>query len=201
MKYLLALAPVAALLLAAPPLAWTVPPQPSQGTAVVDGQYCEWSLPTDFFANMYRAGRPNKPLESKLYLRYDCIKRTMYALVLVEPGVVGYIDSTATTAWIAIGAQNNKVVNELAGNDGVPPDFEWIARGYDGNPWHVLGYEASFPLQPGSYIIIAHIDVWDATTQTSATMGFPGTGPQLEIQCSTNAIEAATFGALKAMFH
>jgi hypothetical protein len=177
-----------------------VPPQPSQGTAVVDGEYCEWSLPVDFFANMYRAGRPEKPLESKLYLRYDCVGKTMYALVLAEPGVIGRIDSLETTAWIAIGTHNRKAVNELAGNDGVPPDFAWVARAFDGDPWHVLGYEASFPLEPGGYIIIAHMDVWDATRQTSATTGFPGSGPQLEVHCPTNAIEAATLGAIKALF-
>lgn len=200
MRYVFALASMVAFLPLAPLSVSATPPLPSLGTAVVDGQYGEWNLTADFFANMYRAGKPNKPLESKLFLRYDCTKQVMYALVLVEPGAVGYIDSSASTAWIAINANNNKVVNELAGNDGVPPDFAWVGRGYDGGQWHVLGYEASFPIRPGSYIIMAHINIWDARAQTSATTGFPGTGPQFEIHCPTNTVEAATFGALKAMF-
>lgn len=176
------------------------PPFPSIGTAVVDGEYGEWNLTTDFFADMYRAGDPNKPLESKLYLRYDCATNTVFALVLCEPGVVGYIDSTATTAWIAIGSQSNKVVNEVSGNDGIPPDFAWIDRGFDGNPWHVLGYEASFSMMPGSYAIIAHIDIWDIYSQTSATMGFPDTGLELIILDLPSAVQPATLGGLKARY-
>jgi hypothetical protein len=176
------------------------PPIPALGTAVVDGEYGEWNLTHDFFADMYRAGNPNKPLESKLYLRYDCSTNTLYALVLCEPGVVGCIDSTATTAWIAIGDQTNKVVNEISDIDGIPPDFAWIDRGFDGNPWHVHGYEASFTMMPGIYIIIAHVDIWDISSQTSATMGFPGSGPELVILDLPSAVQPATLGGLKALY-
>jgi hypothetical protein len=179
------------------------PPYPSLGTAVVNGLYNEWSLSNDFFSNMYRAGDATKPLESTLYLRYNCVTNTLYALVLCTPGVPGYIDSTATTAWIAIDAQNNKVVNELAGNDGVPPDFEWIGRGYDGNYWHAQGYEASFHLVPGAYEIIAHINVWDGVpvaVQTSATPGFPKEGPDLIILDAPSAAETMSWGAIKALY-
>ena len=60
------------------------PPVPTFGTAVVDGNIDEWDLINDFFANMHRAGDPDKVVESKLYLRYDCATNTMYALVLTE---------------------------------------------------------------------------------------------------------------------
>lgn len=176
------------------------PPLPSVGTAVVDGKYGEWNLKADFFADMYRAGDPNKALESKLYLRYDCVTNTIYALVLCEPGVVGYIDSTATTAWIAIGSHSIKVVNETSGSDGIPPDFAWIDRGFDGDPWHVLGYEASFSMMPGSYMIIAHIGIWDISSQTSASMGFPDTGPELIILDLPSAVQPVTLGGLKARY-
>jgi len=179
------------------------PPYPTLGTAVVNGFYNEWNLTNDFFSCMYRAGDPTKPLESTLYLRYNCVTNTVYALVLCEPDVPGYIDSTATTAWIAIDAQNNKVVNELAGTDGVPPDFAWIGRGYDGNYWHAQGYEASFYLVPGTYEIIAHINVWDGepvAVQTSATPGFPKNGPDLIILDAPSATESMSWGAIKALY-
>jgi hypothetical protein len=181
-----------------PLVAFPAPPYPTPGTAVVDGDYGEWNLTTDFFADMYRAGNPDKPVESELYLRYDCISNTLYALVLNLPGVVGYIDSSAVTSWIAIDDNSNKVVNELSGNDGVPPDFAWIDRGYDGNPQHVHGYEASFTLYPGSYEIMAHTDIWDDDTQTSATSGCPKAG--LEIIAEPSALEAASFSIIKALY-
>lgn len=197
-KYSIMLAAIVALL--AVPAAGSLPPVVSVGTAVVDGQYGEWNLAADYFADMYRAGNATKPVESRLYLRYNCRTNIMYALVLVVPGGVGYIDSAATTAWIAINAQNTKVVNELAGADGTPPDFAWVGRGFDGNPWHVRGYEASFYLAPGTHIIIAHIDVWSVSSQTSATMGEPGTGPTIVVPGSPSAVEPSTFGLIKALY-
>ena len=83
-----------------------VPPSPSYGIAVVDGEPGEWNLEADFFTNMYRAGNTNKPLESKAYLRYDCTSHTLFVLVLVEPGVAGIHDPQggSATSWVAIGA-------------------------------------------------------------------------------------------------
>src|SRR5205809_2852194 len=168
--------------------ALAAPPNPTYGTANVDGNSGEWNLVQDFFSLMYRAGNPSKPVESRAYLRYNCTTQTMYVLVLMEPNSVGYIDPNAQTAWVAINAQNNKLVTENSGDDGIPPDFEWIGQGYDGNPQHVRGYEASFPLAPGSYNIIFHVDVIDPSgAQTSASPGFPGTGPALLIDCTTGA--------------
>ncbi len=168
--------------------ALATPPQPTYGTANVDGNSGEWNLVNDFFTLMYRAGNPNKPVESKAYLRYDCSTGTMYVLVLMEPTSIGYIDPLAQTAWVAINAQNNKVVTENSGDDGIPPDFQWIGQGYDGDPQHVRGYEASFSIAAGSYNIIFHIDVIDPSgAQTSASPGFPGTGPALTIECPATA--------------
>lgn len=206
MKRLLSLWAVVFAVMVMPLAALALPPNPAFGTAVVDGQYGEWNLANDFFSNMYRAGDSTKALESKLYLRYDCVTNTMYALVLCEPGVPGYIDLTATTGWIAIDRQNNKVVNENSSDDGIPPDFAWIDRGYDGNPQHMRGYEASFLILPGTYEIIAHIDVWDdgegapVAVQTSATPGFPKSGPDLVILDAPSAVLPTSLGALKAMY-
>jgi len=189
-----------ALLLSFAAAALAAPPTPTYGTANVDGNSGEWNLVQDFFSLMYRAGNPNKPVESRAYLRYNCTTQTMYVLVLMEPNSIGYIDPNAQTAWVAINAQNNKVVTENSGDDGIPPDFQWIGQGYDGNPQHVRGYEASFPLAPGSYNIIFHVDVIDPSgAQTSASPGFPGTGPALVIDCTTGA-HGTSWGSLKLIY-
>src|SRR5262245_31396721 len=191
---------LAAILLVTSSLAIAAPPNPTYGTANVDGNSGEWNLVNDFFTLMYRAGDPSKPVESNGYLRYDCATQTMYVLVLIEPNSVGYIDPNAQTAWVAINAQNNKVVTENSGDDGVPPDFQWIGQGYDGNQQHVRGYEASFSIAPGSYSIIFHVDVIDASgAQTSASPGFPQEGPPLLIDCLTRA-QSTSWGALKSIY-
>jgi len=196
---------VSAIVILVPALATAVPPNASIGYALVDGSYAEWNTTADFFSDMFRAGKPDKPLESKLYLRYDCTTATMYALVLCEPDVPGYIDPTATTAWIAIDAQNNKVVDERSGNSipPDPPDFAWVGQGYDGNLQHVQGYEASFRILLGTYRIIAHIDVWDGvpvSVQTSATPGFPKEGPDLVVPNCQTAVESTSWGVIKALY-
>ncbi len=134
---------------------------------------------------MYRAGNETKPIESAAYLRYDCNTRTVYVLVLTlgVPGLDG--PTYAPAAWAAINTASNKRYTGNSGNDGIPPDFEWVGSKYDGDPQHVQGYEASFQLSPGSYKIIVHIEVFDSgAPQTSATAGFPGTGIDLWLDCT-----------------
>lgn len=177
------------------------PPILALGTAVVDGHYGEWHLANDFFAYMYRGGDSTKVAESRLYLRYDCATGVAYALVLCEPGVIGYVDPAEDgDAWIAIDTHTKKVVNMDSGNDGVPPDFAWIGLGFDGNPQHALGYEASFYATRLTNVIFVHIDVWDEELQTSALVGHPGLGAEVVIQCVPNATQGASFGAIKALY-
>jgi hypothetical protein len=193
---------VLALCVLAP--AWTqgAPPLPSHGAAVVDGNPAEWNLAHDFFTDMYRAGKITKPVESRAHFRYDCESHILSVLVLTEPGIPGVVGTPPTaTSWAAIDAQSNKVVNEFSGNDGTPPDFAWVGLGYDGNPGHALGYEASFRLDPGAYNVIIHAEVFDAAAlQTSATPGFPSTGPPLAIDCTPVAVHAMTWSRLKALY-
>jgi hypothetical protein len=155
------------------------PPEPTYGTATVDGNPDEWNLNNDFFTNMYRAGDSTKPLESKAYLRYDCSTQTLYILVLTEPNVPAIV--SAEDAWAAINIIQNKTYN---GNDngGALPNFAWVSS----NGTHALGYEAAFNLAQGSFTIIIHIQVYDDDeSQTSATDGFPQNGVPLVINCPT----------------
>lgn len=200
---------VAALIVAgSPKLAHATPPQPKYATAVVDGNIAEWDTSmdanTDFFGYMYRAGNPAKPIESKAYLRYDCTKHVMYVLVMGRDSVaiVPITQGVPPTAvnWIAINSQNNKVVNEYSGNDGIAPDWAWVGLGYDGDPTHARGYEASFPIAQGTYNIIYHAEVFDGGAMTSAGPGFPGTGPQLVISCPTTGVRTQSWGRLKANY-
>ena len=172
-------------------------------SAIVDGNYAEWDLNVDFFANMYRAGDPTKPLESKLYLRYDCSTHTMYALVLAQPGIPCVADAVGSgaTSWIAIDAINNKVVSSQSGDDGVAPDFAYIDVGFDGDSGHARGYEASFPLAEGTYQIVTHVNVIDGgEAQTSATEGHPHSGPELIVTCPPLPTESSTWSGVKVLF-
>ncbi|HEX7880347.1 MAG TPA: hypothetical protein VF720_13110 [Candidatus Eisenbacteria bacterium] len=189
---------VAALLALAAPAAHADKTKPTLYSAAnVDGNIGEWDLTNDFFANIYRAGKSDKPLEAKAYARYDCVEEVMYILYLTEPGVPLLVDGDA---WIAIGAQNNKVVNDDAGDDGVAPDFAFVGVNYDGDPNHARGYEASFPLAPGTYELIIHGNVFDdGLKQTGATEGFPGDGIELDTTCTPVATESTTWGAVKSL--
>lgn len=161
------------------------PPEPTYNTAVVDGDFSEWDLNNDFFANMYRAGNASKALESKAYLRYDATTETVYTLVLTEPNIPALANATPdkdynASAWTSIIGKNGKAYTGNSGNDGNPSDFEWIGLGYDGDPNHALGYEASYKLGLGEHNIVIHIDVFDSSAaQTSASIGFPLVGTQL----------------------
>jgi uncharacterized repeat protein (TIGR01451 family) len=126
------------------------PPEPTYGTATVDGNYGEWDLSNDFFANMYQGGDPNKDILSKLYLRYDCSTNTLYALVLVETGHTIDVDAGDPGEEHYIKISDTKIVDD--GDQppsGGPPDFEWIGLSGDGTT--ADGWETSASLDPGTY--------------------------------------------------
>jgi len=169
-KLLLLIAMVLAVALALPMTALFVsadpPPdnQPTYDTAVVDGDYGEWDLADDFFADMYEAGKPDgsKPVMSKLYLRYDCDKELLYVLVLVvlvEDGYYGLRD--AAQAWIKVyDIQQNPLPWLVEGG------FAWVEMAPPETA--VRGYEACTSLAPGSYDEIeVHIQIVpDSTSST-----------------------------------
>jgi hypothetical protein len=159
-------------------------PNPTYGTAVVDGAIGEWNLGSDFFANMYRAGNPAKPIESKAYLRYDCATGTVYVLVLGEPNVPVLAQGYETDAWTKVIGENGVKYDGNSGDDGTPPDFRWVGLSQDGKT--AEGYEASYSLPTGTHKIVIHVEVYDdAAGQTSATTGFPKDGMDLVLSCGT----------------
>ncbi|MFC1980894.1 hypothetical protein ACFLVN_01440, partial [Chloroflexota bacterium] len=177
---ILTLAIITSLTLPSKCWAWTPPSYWSPTT--VDGDISEWDLTNDFFANMYRAGKDTKPLESKAYLRYDCEPDTLYVLVLTETGIPALAKGWESSAWAAIGKVSNKVYTGMSGNDGIPPDFAWVGLSADGLT--AQGYEASFQLDNGTWTIMIHVEVFDSeASQTSASTGSPKTGLGFTIIC------------------
>jgi hypothetical protein len=151
-------------------------PNPSIGTAKVDGNSSEWNLSSDLFAGLYNGWDASKNLEANVYLRYNTSTNTLYVLVLAQPGYTGLVSSG--DSWVAIsssdnGMVNNKVVDASSGNNGVPPDFAYVGQGYDGNSGHCQGYEASFIIAPGNWWIAVHLEVNDPAGQgqTAGTDG------------------------------
>jgi hypothetical protein len=143
--------------------------QPAYGEGItVDGNTGDWDLTADYFADMYRAAKPNQPLESRLYLRYECGQGILYVLVLGADGVP--VLAQPADAYVKIlELGDSPVVGGNSGNDGTPPDFSWVDLGYDGDGSHARGWEGSFSIAQGDYTINAHTQVLDdGSSQTSA---------------------------------
>jgi len=153
----------------------SVVPSPSNGSAVVDGNYNDWNLTNDFISNMYRAWKDNKTVESKVYLKYECTTGTLYALVLCVDGVT--INPIADENWIK--ESGIKLVDGTSDNNGTPPDFQYIYQGEE-----VIGWEASVNMELGDYTEFAvHAEVIDAGK--SQTSGTPNKEISLHIECGT----------------
>ncbi len=73
MKRSLLLSAVVVATMVIPLAASAVPPNPTFGTAVVDGQYGEWNIANEFFSNMYRAGDSTKAVVAKVQLRLQSL--------------------------------------------------------------------------------------------------------------------------------
>jgi hypothetical protein len=200
MKALSIFALVGGFVCFAPLVASALPPVPSLGTAIVDGQSDEWNLAGDFFANMYLMGDPDKTVGSKIYLRYDGASNTLYMLMLAQSHVIGCTDAGGGAAGTVLGAVDSKTVGELLGNARHLPCSMWVGQACDGDSTHAIGYEAAFHVMPGTYILLAHVDVLDGGRRTLATTGFPGNGPILLIPESSSSTQPASWGAIKALY-
>ncbi len=138
------------------------PPGVVCGPAVVDGDISEWDLDNEFFANMYRAGNASKPVESRIYVRFDPATDTLYLLIMAVPGVE--VLAMPDDAFVKLGGV--KLVDGNSGNNGVPADFAWVGLNGD----RAQGWEASMPFVQGTYSNFnVHTQVWDdGEAQTSA---------------------------------
>jgi hypothetical protein len=121
------------------------PPEPTYGSAVVDGDISEWDLTNDFFADMWEAGDPQKPnaiVTSKLYVRYDCVSQTAYFLVLTEPGFILFTgDGYEGLNWVKVYDLSSDPII-----DGNGSPFAFISDGGS-----LVGWEASAPLTAALY--------------------------------------------------
>jgi len=190
----------AALSLAVTAPATSAPPEPTAGTAVVDGLCEDWDLSGDSFAVMRRLWSTAKSLECRAYLRYDCDRQTLFVLVLAESGVAGRADSPSAgvSSWVAIGSAAAHAVDSRCGNDGVPPDFAWVEPGFDGDPSHVRGFEASVPLGPTNTTIFIHQNPFDAVPSGEQHVSSQS-GTQMVISCTTGT-ESSTWSQLKMLY-
>ncbi|GAB4561950.1 MAG: hypothetical protein Kow0047_09710 [Anaerolineae bacterium] len=144
---------------------------------VVDGDYGEWDLSADFFHDMYEAGKSDKEILSKAYLRYDCQAGTLYILVLAVNDQTVMADKPADN-WLKVyDLGQNTLVDGNSGTNGVPPDFAWINR--NGNL--ADGWEASVSLAEGTYAEI-EIHAQIVGDRTSST-GKKASPVSLEITC------------------
>lgn len=151
------LAAAASVVLAATALA--AAPMVNTGAAIaVDGSFADWT-DADFFANMYRAGKTDKEVESKLFLRYDCTAGILYVSVVAEDGVT-IIDSEADN-FVKFGESDKKVDGADSPPDGTQPNFAYAAEG--------AGWEASFSIGEVSITDLnVHAQVEHDGSQTSA---------------------------------
>jgi hypothetical protein len=165
------------LLAALAPASYAAAPHPSAGSATVDGSIADWSLSGDFFSDMTDAGVDGRPVRAKLYLQYDCDAEVLYGLVLVQGDEKARRDRP-DEAYIRIDG-SGKLMSATYGNDGTPPDFEWV------NPDREAadGWEASGSLAPGSYTLRAHVLVADDSADGYTPMDVIGRDVPLEIDC------------------
>lgn len=174
-------------------------PYPLYGTRIVDGDSSDWNLDKDFYDYMFRSGDPEFPVESSLYLRYDCPTNTLYVLVLTVPDV--YIRAYETRFhWVAINEHSNKVVDGDSGNDGTPPDFAWVGFVPTPEGGIATGWEASCTLMDGTYSLFVSARVIDSDkVETSANRGHTATGIPMILDC-TVPVEQSTWGKIKCMY-
>lgn len=185
------------LLVVSATVAFAAAPNVVLGTATVDGDYPEWDLTADFFADMYEAGKTNMDVLGQLYLRYDCPEDggtpTLYALVLALDYPTHTIDVDAPGEEIHYIKIDNQmdVSDRDSPPDGVAPDFAWINPEVTPDGEIAEGWEASAQLLEGTYQINAHTDVDDAQTAAVA-----GRNIAIVLQCEDiSAVTLASFAA------
>ncbi len=100
---------------------------------------------------MTDAGYKRRAVRAKLYLRYDCDTRVLYAYVrAVDDGIL--LRDRPENAYLRVNG-SGKLVSGKSGDDGKAPDFAWVGRSGAG----ARGFEASGRLRPGTYRLRAHV--------------------------------------------
>ena len=133
------------------------------GTGItVDGDSSDWDLTADFFTDMHLSGDPTKVVLGKCYLRYNPTTRVLYILVLqVLPSQYNYM-TPADDSYVKIGSLTK--ANGASGNNGVAPDFAFIAPDVSGPQDIAHGYECSFSITEGNYTgLNVHQQVFDGS--------------------------------------
>ena len=130
-------------------LASTVGPLAYGGGIALDGDRSEWTA-LDRYADMFRAGKADKQVESTLFLRYDC-----------ATGVLAVMVETVDGVTLDLGGDHFVKIDgdKLIGT----PDVGNLTISGDG-----LGFEGSFAIPEGDYDLNAHAQVLDGGSQTSA---------------------------------
>lgn len=145
--------------------------------AVVDGNINEWNLTDDFYADMHRAGKTSKKVETKIYLRWECPEQIMYVLVLQAENTIPILTTDANDETF-VKVDNVKMVDGGVGDDGTAPDFTWVETPFLGNSNYAKGWEASFPLIEGDYSFLVHNNVYDDGESQTASVEF-----EIELDC------------------
>ncbi len=145
-------------------------PNPSQGSATVDGNIDDWSLGDDFFADMTDAGKPEMPARAKLYLRYDCDSETLFALVLAVGDEQARQDRP-DEAYLRIDG-SGKLIKP-------GEDFAWV----NGDGTLADGWEGSGELEPGTYTARSHVLIADDSADGYTPMDPIGREVPLVIEC------------------
>jgi hypothetical protein len=152
------------------PTTFAAAPNPSAGSATVDGDISDWSLGDDFFADMTDGGNPDTPVRAKLYLRYDCESETLFALVLAQGDEKARQDRP-DEAYIRIDGSG-----KLISPNG---DFAWV----NGDGTLADGWEGAGELGPGSYSLRAHVLIADDSEDGYTPMDPIGREVPLVIEC------------------
>jgi hypothetical protein len=176
--------------------------------AVVDGDpnttvgtWTEWGDPPNAACSalLYESNNPNKVGAFTAYLRYHCPTSTMYVLVLddLDDGI--NVQNNEQDAWVRVAEISSSTIVDLTSsynNNGTPtfypPESAWVppngVQGVD-----LEGFEASFPIDPGTYTIDVHLNGYSTA---------PGQGNtyqntfEVSIDCTT--ITAAIISSVSA---
>jgi uncharacterized repeat protein (TIGR01451 family) len=186
---LVALASAAAVVAAWPAAA--TPPQPSPGVADVDGVASEWDLGADFFADLRKSANPANPVVAKLYLRYDCNSRILYALVLTEPGIRL---QTADASETYVRIDGTKIFHAGSGDNGTPPDFRWV----DESGGTAGGFEGSGEALHGTHELRVHAKIPANDADGYETIDIVGRTAPLVLSCVSGGSSPTTGGTTPA---